>query len=137
MEVDKNHYSVVAEISEGRSIKQYEIVNVAADRLARNYSFMLVGCLVAYIVGPAAVILVHYFTGTYTDELLRLPLDATYPYDYKQMPAYLYTYVSNTISIYFLTFSLASGDCFFMSMCQHIIGCLKDLMDMFTEIDSG
>lgn len=59
----------------------------------------------------------------------------SYPYDHKKMPAFVYTFVASSISIYFLTFALASGDCFIMGMCQHIMACFEDVSNMFTEID--
>lgn len=62
----------------GHSMKEYETLNSSAERFAKNYSYMLIACLVSYIFAPIAVISYHLLMGTYTDELLKLPLEAMY-----------------------------------------------------------
>lgn len=62
----------------GHSMKEYETLNLSAERFAKNYSYMLIACLVSYIFAPVAVISLHLLNGTFTDELLKLPLEAMY-----------------------------------------------------------
>lgn len=68
---------------------------------------------------------------------IMLCLINRFPYDYKAMPAYAITYVAFCISLYFMAFAVVSIDGFFMGICLHLTGCMRDLMDMISGIDDG
>lgn len=95
----------------------------------------MTGAIFFLIFGPVTFVLYHYLRGDLSNELMKLPIDALFPYDHTYLPAYVLTYFASCVSLYFMAYTVVSIDSFFMGMCLHIIACLNDLMDSFTQLD--
>lgn len=59
----------------------------------------------------------------------------SYPYDEKEMPAYLITYVVQSIGFYFACMSQTATDCFYLAICWEIKACLCHLTSRISQID--
>lgn len=111
----------IIEFSSGHSMEEYETLNSSAERFAKNYSFMLIACLIAYICTPIANISFHLLNGTFTDELLILPLEAMFVIS-------LFFIFINIISKHYWPLDIPT----IIRKCQHLFILLSQVRFQFT-----
>lgn len=55
---------------------RYVEVDKAADQFVKTFAYSMCGAVFFMIFGPATMVLYHYIRGTFTQEILKLPVDA-------------------------------------------------------------
>lgn len=68
--------NIDARVNHGRDMKRYVEVDRTADGFVKNFAYSMVGAIFFMVFGPATIICFHYFKGTLTDDVLKLPIDS-------------------------------------------------------------